>query len=298
MEQPKIIVPKKHHQRYTTFDVVNVIVLGLLIFFIVYPFYYAVINSFNGNLTHGPAFIFPKDISFRTYEIVFGDSSIVRGFVNSIARTLAGTATALVCCSLAAYACSKPHLKMKWLYMILFIIPTFFDGGQIPVYLNLKDLKLLNTFWVYLLPKTFSFFWMVILMTNFRNIPNELEEAAYIDGASTLKIFVQIVLPISLPALATIALYAAVSQWNAWYDTAYFTNGNKLTTLSWILMRTVKEQSFADMANDMNSLKNNSYNPEGVKMATMVVAAVPIIMIYPFLQRFFVKGLMVGSIKG
>lgn len=298
MEQPKIIVPKKHHQRYTTFDVVNVIVLGLLIFFIVYPFYYAVINSFNGSLTHGPAFIFPKDISFRTYEIVFGDSSIVRGFVNSIARTLAGTVTALVCCSLAAYACSKPHLKMKWLYMILFIIPTFFDGGQIPVYLNLKDLKLLNTFWVYLLPKTFSFFWMVILMTNFRNIPNELEEAAYIDGASTLKIFVQIVLPISLPALATIALYAAVSQWNAWYDTAYFTNGNKLTTLSWILMRTVKEQSFADMANDMNSLKNNSYNPEGVKMATMVVAAVPIIMIYPFLQRFFVKGLMIGSIKG
>ena len=294
MEQPKIIVPKKHHQRYTTFDVVNVIVLGLLIFFIVYPFYYAVINSFNGSLTHGPAFIFPKDISFRTYEIVFGDSSIVRGFVNSIARTLAGTVTALVCCSLAAYACSKPHLKMKWLYMILFIIPTFFDGGQIPVYLNLKNLKLLNTFWVYLLPKTFSFFWMVILMTNFRNIPNELEEAAYIDGASTPKI----VLPISLPALATIALYAAVSQWNAWYDTAYFTNGNKLTTLSWILMRTVKEQSFADMANDMNSLKNNSYNPEGVKMATMVVAAVPIIMIYPFLQRFFVKGLMIGSIKG
>ena len=99
-------------------------------------------------------------------------------------------------------------------------------------------------------------------------------------------------------ALATIALYAAVSQWNAWYDTAYFTTGNDLTTLSWILMRTVKEQSFADMANDMNNINNMGYNPEGVKMATMVVAAVPIIMIYPFLQRFFVKGLMVGSIKG
>ena len=118
------------------------------------------------------------------------------------------------------------------------------------------------------------------------------------DGASTLKIFVQLVLPVSLPALATIALYAAVSQWNAWYDTAYFTTGNDLTTLSWILMRTVKEQSFADMANDMNNINNMGYNPEGVKMATMVVAAVPIIMIYPFLQRFFVKGLMVGSIKG
>ena len=174
----------------------------------------------------------------------------------------------------------------------------FFDGGQIPAYLNLKNLQLLNTFWVYIVPKMFSFFWMTILMTNFRNIPNELEEAAYIDGATTARIFFGIVLPISLPALATIALYAAVSQWNSWYDTAYFTNNEKLTTLSWILMRTIKNQAFADMANDMVAFDNRAYNPEGVKMATMVVAAVPIIMIYPFLQRYFVKGLMVGSIKG
>lgn len=289
---------KKRRQRYTAFDVANVTLLALMIFLIVYPFYYAVINSFNETLTHGPAFIFPEKVSFRTYAIVFGDSSIVTGFVNSVLRTVLGTLLSLLVCTLAAYACSKSHLKMRGLYMVLFIIPTFFDGGQIPVYLNLKNLGLLNTFWVYLIPKAFSFFWMVILMTNFKNIPAELEEAAYMDGASTLKIFVQLVLPVSLPALATIALYAAVSQWNAWYDTAYFTNDDKLTTLSWILMRTVKEQSFADMANDMNNIKNSGYNPEGVKMATMVVAAVPIVMIYPFLQRFFVKGLMVGSIKG
>jgi putative aldouronate transport system permease protein len=101
-----------------------------------------------------------------------------------------------------------------------------------------------------------------------------------------------------MTALATSALYAAVNQWNSWYDTAYYTNGKALNTLSWILMRTVKEQAFADMAQDMKAVENNSYNPEGVKMATMVIAAVPIIMIYPFLQRYFVKGLMVGSIKG
>ncbi len=295
-QQP--ITAKRRHKGYTAFDYINVCALALMIFLIVYPFYYAVINSFNEGLTHGPAFIFPEKVSFRTYAIVFGDSSIVTGFVNSISRTLLGTLLSLLVCSLAAYACSKPHLRFRGLYMVLFIIPTFFDGGQIPVYLNLKNLGLLNTFWVYLIPKAFSFFWMVILMTNFKNIPSELEEAAYMDGASTLKIFVQLVLPVSLPALATIALYAAVSQWNAWYDTAYFTTGNDLTTLSWILMRTVKEQSFADMANDMNNINNMGYNPEGVKMATMVVAAVPIIMIYPFLQRFFVKGLMVGSIKG
>lgn len=289
---------KAWDRRYLAFDYVNVMLMVLLMFVIVYPFYYAVLNSFNADLIRRPSFIWNANWTVRPYQTVFGDSSIITGFINSVMRTVLGTAVAVVTCSLAAFALSKSHLKMRTLYLAIFIIPTFFDGGQIPAYLNLKNLHLLNTFWVYIVPKMFSFFWMTILMTNFRNIPNELEEAAYIDGATTARIFFGIVLPISLPALATIALYAAVSQWNSWYDTAYFTNDEKLTTLSWILMRTIKNQAFADMANDMVAFDNRAYNPEGVKMATMVVAAVPIIMIYPFLQRYFVKGLMVGSIKG
>ncbi len=289
---------KAWDKRYTTFDVINVAIMILLMFVIVYPFYYAVLNSFNADLVRKPSFLWNANWTLRPYQTVFSDSSIITGFANSILRTVLGTFIAVVTCSLAAFALSKPYLKFRAVYLAIFIIPTFFDGGQIPAYLNLKNLHLLNTFWVYLVPKMFSFFWMTILMTNFRNIPNELEEAAYIDGASTARIFFTIVLPISLPALATIALYAAVSQWNSWYDTAYFTNSDSLTTLSWILMRTIKNQAFADMANDMVAFDNRAYNPEGVKMATMVVAAVPIIMIYPFLQRYFVKGLMVGSIKG
>ncbi|MGN0762579.1 MAG: carbohydrate ABC transporter permease [Aristaeellaceae bacterium] len=289
---------KPWDKRYTSFDVFNVILMVVLMFVIVYPFYYAVLNSFNADLIRQPSFLWNRNWSLRPYQTVFSDSGIITSFINSVLRTVLGTALAVATCSLAAYALSKPHLKFRALYLAVFIIPTFFDGGQIPVYLNMKSLHLLNTFWVYLIPKAFSFFWMTILMTNFRTIPNDLEEAAYIDGATTARIFVQIILPISLPALATIALYAAVSQWNAWYDTAYFTNSDRLTTLSWILMRTIKNQAFADMANDMQAFDNQGYNPEGVKMATMVVAAVPIIMIYPFLQRYFVKGLMVGSIKG
>ncbi|MBQ8653802.1 MAG: carbohydrate ABC transporter permease [Clostridia bacterium] len=289
---------KAWDKRYQAFDYLNVFLMIVLMFVIVYPFYYAVLNSFNADLIRKPSFIWNANWTLRPYQTVFGDVSIINGFINSVLRTVMGTALAVVTCSLAAFALSKSHLKMRALYLTIFIIPTFFDGGQIPAYLNLKSLGLLNTFWVYLVPKMFSFFWMTILMTNFRGIPNELEEAAYIDGASTARIFFGIVLPISLPALATIALYAAVSQWNSWYDTAYFTNSEKLTTLSWILMRTIKNQAFADMANDMHAFDNRAYNPEGVKMATMVVAAVPIIMIYPFLQRYFVKGLMVGSIKG
>jgi putative aldouronate transport system permease protein len=285
-------------QRITTFDVANVVLMILLMCVIIYPFYYSTLNSFNDDLIVRPSFLWNTHWTIRPYQTVFSDASIVTGFFNSILRTVFGSVFSLLICSLAAYALSKSHLKLRALYMTLFIIPTFFDGGQIPAYLNLKTLGLIDTFFVYLLPRGFSFFWMVILMTNFRNIPNELEEATYIDGATTWRVFLQVILPISLPALATITLYAAVAQWNAWYDTAFYTNSDNLTTLSWILMRTIKDQAFADMANDMNALDSHSYNPEGVKMATMVVAAVPIIMIYPFLQRYFVKGLMVGSIKG
>lgn len=298
IKQQTLRKSKAWDKRYNAFDVFNVLLMIVLMFVIVYPFYYAVLNSFNADLIRRPSFVWNANWTLRPYQTVFGDTGMITGFINSVLRTVFGTFLAVITCSLAAFALSKPHLKMRALYLTIFIIPTFFDGGQIPAYLNLKSLGLLNTFWVYLVPKMFSFFWMTILMTNFRNIPGELEEAAYIDGASTARIFFGIVLPISLPALATIALYAAVSQWNSWYDTAYFTNSDSLTTLSWILMRTIKNQAFADMANDMQAFDNRAYNPEGVKMATMVVAAVPIIMIYPFLQRYFVKGLMVGSIKG
>ena len=297
----KTIIKKayvKKHKKADAFDVVNVIVLCLLSFLIIYPFYYAVLNSFNALLTHEPSFFFNKKWTVMPYQIVFHNSTMITGCINSVLRTVVGTAGALVVCSCAAYAMSKSYLKFRAFYMLIFIIPTFFGGGQIPVYLNLKSLGLTNTFWVYILPKCFAFFWMVIMMTNFKNVPVELEEAAYIDGASTIRVFTTIILPVSLPALATIALYAAVSQWNSWYDTAYYTSGNKLITLSWILMRTVKEQQFAEMAMEIKAAKENNYNPEAIKMATMVVASVPIIMIYPMLQKYFVKGLMVGSVKG
>lgn len=293
-----IIKPVRHHRRVEAFDVVNILVLVILSFIIVYPFYYAVMNSFNALLTHEPSFIINKKWTIMPYKIVFNNSTILRGCLISVLRTLAGTGASLVICSCAAYAMSKSYLKFRPLYMLIFIVPTFFGGGQIPVYLNLKALGITNSFWVYIIPKAFAFFWMVILMTNFKNIPAELEEAAYMDGTATIRVFTTIVLPVSLPALATIALYAAVSQWNSWYDTAYYTSGNDLITLSWILMRTVKEQQFAEMTVDIRGAKENNYNPEAIKMATMVVASVPIIMIYPFLQRYFVKGLMVGSIKG
>lgn len=286
-------------KRITAFDVVNYILLGLLTFIIVYPFYYIVINSFNGLLTHRPSFFWPEAPTVRTYKTVFSDDSLLMAFFVSVARTVCGTLLTVTCTSLCAYALSKPYLRFRNFYMAFLIVPTFFNGGTIPVYLNLKALHLVDSFLVYIFPNAFTFFYMVMLMSAFRNVPSTLENASLIDGAGCWRIFVQIILPVTIPTFATIALYAAVGQWNQWYDTMYYTNKDSLQTLASVLMRIIRENLGTEMASDMMSdLENNSFNPEGVKFATMVVSVTPILCIYPFLQRYFVKGVMIGSIKG
>lgn len=289
------ILTRRH---YDLFNVFNGVVLILLSFCILYPFYYAVLNSFNAELSSGPAFLWIKSWTATSYQALFRNRTLLKAFGNTVLRSLAGSVVSLVVCSLAAYALSKPYLCFRKIFMTFLIIPTFFSGGQIPYYINLSNLHLINTFFVYIFPKAFSFFWMIILLSGFRNTPKELEEAAYIDGASTWHVFSRVVLPLNLPVVATIVLYAAVSQWNAWYDTAYYTTGKDLMTLSWLLLRMTKEQSLSGSLGSSGIVRSTSYNPEGLKMAAMVVTSLPIILVYPFLQKFFVKGIMIGSLKG
>ena len=279
------------------FDIVNGCVLVLLSVLILYPFYYAVLNSFNAELSIGPRFLWLNSWTTTAYDALFRNQNLLIAFRNTIWRSVVGSIVSVLVCSMAAYAMSKPYLRFKKLYTAFLIIPTFFNGGWIPTYLNISNLHLLDTFLVYIIPKAFSYFWMIILASNFDKTPKELEEAAYIDGSSTFKVFVHITLPLNLPAIATIALYAAVSQWNSWYDTAYYTTSKELTTLSWLLLRMTKEQSLSGPLGSSSILKKTSYNPEGLKMAAMVVTSIPIILIYPFLQRFFVKGITLGSLK-
>lgn len=286
-------------KRLEPFDIINYILLGILTFIIIYPFYYIVINSFNGMLTHRPSFLWPELPTIRTYQTVFKDDSLMLAFGVSVARTVLGTLITVTGTSLCAYALSKPYLRLRNLYMTLLIIPTFFNGGTIPVYLNLKMLGLVDTFWIYVIPHVFSFFYMVVLMSAFKAVPASLEEAALMDGAGCWRVFVQIVFPVTVPTFATIALYAAVGQWNEWYDTMYYTNNENLQTLASVLMRIVRENLGADMEDMLSdAVDNNAYNPDGVKFATMVVAVMPILFVYPFLQKYFVKGIMIGSIKG
>ena len=289
----------KKRKRLDAFEVVNYIFLTLLIIIIVYPFVYVLVNSFNALSSHRPSFFWPEQPTLLTYQTVFRDGSLLSAFLVSVCRTVVGTVYTLAVTSMCSYAMSKKYLKFRAIYMVLFTIPSFFNGGMVPVYLNLRNLGLLDTFWIYILPAGFSFFYRVLMVSAFRAIPESLEEAALIDGAGFFQVFIRIILPVSLPTMATVALYAAVGQWNAWYDTMFYTNKKSLQTLSSVLMRIVRENNLGDMNSELTSdMENRSFNPEGIKMATMVVSVLPIIFIYPFLQKYFVKGIMVGSIKG
>ncbi len=280
------------------FRVFNAVLLAVFSMLVIYPFFYAFMNSMNARLYESPSFLWNREWTFSSYNVLLKNKTMITALRNSVLRAAAGSAISLAVCTMAGYAMSKSYLYGRKVYLIFLAIPMFFGGGKIPTYLNISNLHLLNSFLVYLLPRAFSFFWMTILMAYFRKTPSGLEDAAYIDGATTWQVFLHVVIPISYPALATVALYAAVSQWNAWYDTAYYTTDRSLITLSWLLLRLTKEQSLSGSLGSSEVIRNSSYNPESIKMAAMILASVPVLLVYPFLQKYFVKGVTIGSLKG
>lgn len=289
---------RRAKKRLDCFGIINGILLAVFSVLIIYPFYYSFVNSMNAHLYESPSFLWNREWTLSAYNALLKNITMVTALRNSIIRSVAGSAVSLAVCTMAGYAMSKSYLYGRKAYLIFLAIPMFFGGGRIPKYLNISSIHLLNSFLVYLLPKAFSFFWMTILMAYFRKIPSELEDAAYIDGSTTWQILLCVVIPISYPAMATVALYAAVWQWNAWYDTAYYTTDRSLVTLSWLLLRMTKEQSLSGSLGSSEVVRNSSYNPESIKMAAMILAAVPVLMVYPFLQKYFVKGVTIGSLKG
>ena len=274
-----------------------VLALGIL-----YPFWYFAVNSLNDRLFFGPVWLFAERLTLRNYEIIFGNGLLLNAFLMSVSRTVAGTVLTVLNCAMCAFALRKRNLPWRNLYLVLFTIPLFFSGGLIPVYLNLRALGLLDRFLVYLLPNLFSFFYVVIFVAQFNEIPVSLEESARVDGAGWLRVFGSVYLPISAPVVAAIALFAGVAQWNSWLDTVYFTRSRWLDTLQALLVRVIKQSSMgdftADAAQTMVDEANSFYlHPDGMQFATMLVTVVPIVLVYPFLQRYFIKGILVGAVK-
>ncbi len=263
---------------------------------VLYPFFYTVINSLNADLPFGPAFLWPTRWTLTNYRVVFRDPNLAGAFSVTVARTLAGVVLVTCNCAMAGFALRKKRLTFRKLYLAVLLIPVFFQGGLIPTYLNYRRLGLLDSFLVFIIPQLFAFFYLVIFMSGFDDIPDSLEESAKMDGAGSFRIFVRIYLPLALPILATISLFEGVAQWNSWFDSVYFTNSPALMTLPALLVRVVKGGEVEDFLRDPEAYQMQ--NPDGIKLATMVVAVLPITLAYPFLQRYFIKGLTLGSLKG
>jgi putative aldouronate transport system permease protein len=285
------------------FALFNYSAMVLLMLVTLYPFWYTLVGSFNEgyDYTAGGVYFWPRKFTLENYQAVFLDNRIMDAYKVTIARTVVGTFTRLLVCSLFAYAFSRPKLMGKGIYAAIGIVSMYFHGGIIPDYINIKDLGLLDTFMVYIWPRMFNFFNVLIIAAFFREISNSVVESAKMDGASDYRVFLQIMLPLSKPVLAAIALFAAVNHWNAFFDAMMYVNDRRLYVLQLLLMEIIKTQEQATvMAMAMDEVANQQSQATSttIQLATMVTAIGPILLVYPFVQKYFVKGIMIGSVKG
>ncbi|MFB5677764.1 carbohydrate ABC transporter permease [Paenibacillus terreus] len=281
------------------------VLLTLLGFAAFYPFWNAAVISFNdGNDTlRGGITFWPRAFTLENYAVVFKDKRLIDGFVISVLRTATGTVLSILATAIFAYGMTKRELMGRKFYMILCVITMYFSGGLIPTYLLIRELHLIDTFWVMIIPGIISVWNMIIFRTFFMGMPDGLDESARIDGCSHWGVFFRIILPLSGPVLATLSLFTAVYHWNDWFaPSIYITNLDLLpiqTKLQQILNSNIMKEQMSQMdsaaASHLNQMK--SVTTKSLSMATMMVATVPILLVYPFVQKYFVKGVMIGSLK-
>ena len=291
----KKVTKKNYDSRL--FDIINVIILSLFTLIILLPLWNIIISSFASgqSLAKGDFVFWPSKFSLENYKAVLQDTSIFQAFLISIVKTVLGVITHVFFCAMLAYAMSKSYLKGRKLYSALGITTMFFSGGMIPTYLLIRELGLLNNFLVYIIPAMFSYYNVIILMNFFRNVPNSLAESAMIDGAGQWRIFLQIYLPLSKPALATIALFNGVSQWNDFMTARLYIADTALYPLQMKLYEVIVQSQTQGMQNIGTAVAQST--TKGVQLATIVITTVPILVIYPLLQKHFIAGMMVGAVK-
>lgn len=286
------------------FNFVNAIIMLLLCVITLYPYLnqLAVALNAGSDTAFGGITIFPRKFTTVNFEAAFLSSGFTNAIFISVARVIAGTALSLTITVLCAYVLSKKDIPFRRFIMMFFLIPVFIHAGIIPNYILFRYLGVLNTFWVYILPGMFVFFNMVVMRTYIEGLPKSLDEAALIDGANELQVLLIIYLPLCLPMLATIALWLIVGNWNDWITTLMYVNKNELFTVQYILMQVVKEsETVQKMATEMamngQEISKIAPTPDSVKAATLMIATLPIVAVYPFLQKYFVKGVTVGAVK-
>lgn len=285
------------------FKVFNYTFLGLLGLVTFYPFWYVLIASFNTgrDFMRGGVWLFPREFTLENYIKAFADDRILPSLKISVTATILSVVVCLFFTALAAYAMSVKTLPGKTGLNFFWYFTTIFGGGMIPYYMVLRELGLTNSYWLYILPSIYNFYNFVLLRTNFANIPYELRESAQLDGASELTILSRIYIPLSKPILATLALFFGVGKWNDWFTAAYYQSQAKLYPAATVLQRILAEASAGSqvkVGQETALGSMTSYTTQSLQMAFVMILTMPIVVVYPFLQKYYVKGVMVGSVKG
>lgn len=258
---------------------------------------FAVSLSSNYAINARIVYLWPVEPTFESYNAVFKDKSIISSMGFTVWLTLACTVLSMVMTILCAYPLTKKSLKGRNFFLIVIVITMYFGGGMIPEYILVKDLGIVDSPWALMLPYCLSSFNMIILKTFFSNLPESLEESAYLDGASHFTILIRIVLPLSTPVIATLSLFYAVGRWNGFQDALIYINSQEYFPLQLKLYQLIYNNQMSELAL-MEGMGTQTVTPEGLKAAAVMFGTVPILLVYPWLQRYFISGIMIGAIKG
>ncbi len=288
------------------FKIVNYSIFLLFTFLCAYPFYYLIINSISSNelSSNGMINFLPRQIHFQNYKDVFQLSGLSTAVVVSVARTVVGTACTVMASAYLGFMFTQKKMWHRSFFYRFVVVTMYFSAGLIPMFMTMKLLHLNNTFWVYIIPGIVQPFNVIMVKTFIESIPSSLQEAAEVDGAGVLTVFFKVILPTCTPILATIAIWAAVGQWNSFQDTLIYITDQKLYSLQYLLY------IYLNQANSLAALVKSSTNigavadlvtkqtPTSIRMTISVVVVLPILFIYPMFQKYFVKGIMIGAVKG
>ena len=298
----------KRHKKITrtpgewVLDIVKVVFLAFVVVVTVYPFWNIFIISINDatDAIRGGLYFLPRKLSISSYAEILGRSTFLASIKVSVGRTLIGTPIAVLVTAMLAYPLSRKDLVGRKFWNLLFVFTMYFGGGLVPYYMVLKGIHMLNTFWVFIFPMMMSVYNMILIRSYIESMPDSLFEAAKIDGANDLVVFVKMVIPLSKPILMTVALFVAINQWNSWFDAYLYTSDQALKPMQSILVEILNQyQTGASTSQAMSNAKAGvTVTPDSIRMAATMVATLPIIMVYPFVQKYFVKGIMLGAVKG
>ncbi len=292
--------------KLNTFTVFNSLLMILFAFLSAYPMWYILVLSFNegADAAMGGIYWWPRSFTIGNYIVILQNEIILNAFKISVLRTAIGTIGSLLVTSMVAYALSRKELPGRKQLTIVFLFIMLFNGGLIPVYIQLIRLDLINSFWVFVIPNLFSVWNMLVMKTSFQNnIPENVIESVKIDGAGYARIYFAIILPFSMPLLAALGLFTAVFHWNDWFTATLYISNAKLLPIQTLLQQILSSNIMSEQMMQTSSAAQShmasarTITTKSLTMATMMVATIPIILVYPFVQKYFVKGVMVGSLK-